>query len=77
MFQVNQTKEKEKAFKIATEVSDLIIYCRSVTFNAERLRRQGFVFAEMSSFAENKAERMICKEENKFFIKYHQVRPYF
>lgn len=27
----------------------------------------------MSSFAENKAERLICKEENKFFVKYHQV----
>jgi hypothetical protein len=27
----------------------------------------------MSSFPETKAEKLICQQENKFFVKYHQV----
>lgn len=69
----SQTKEKERAWRIAKEMSSLIVYCRSVAFNLERLKRHGFIYAEMSSFAENKAERLICKEEPKFFLQYHQV----
>lgn len=36
--------------------------------------RQGFVFYEMSSFPENKAEKLICQQEGKFFLKYHQAQ---
>lgn len=39
----------------------------------ERIKKNGYIFSEMSSFAENKAEKLICKEETKFFLKYHQV----
>lgn len=28
----------------------------------------------MSSFPENKAEKLICQQENKFFLRYHQVQ---
>lgn len=54
-------------------MSNLIIYCRSVAFNALKIRNHGFVFYEMSSFPETKAEKLICQQENKFFVKYHQV----
>lgn len=67
----SQHKEMERAFRIAKEMSNLIIYCRSITFNMERARK-AFLFYEMSSFPENKAEKIICQQESKFFIRYHQ-----
>jgi hypothetical protein len=66
----------ERQWRIATEMSNLIIYCRSVAFSAEKIRKNGFVFYEMSSFPETKAEKLICQQENKFFLKYHQVLLY-
>lgn len=69
----SQHREMERTFRIAKEMSNLIIYCRSVTFNMDRAR-QGFVFYEMSSFPENKAEKLICQQEKKFFLKYHQIQ---
>nr|XP_034180308.1 1-phosphatidylinositol 4,5-bisphosphate phosphodiesterase gamma-1 isoform X2 [Osmia lignaria] len=70
----NQHKEMERAWRIAKEMSNLIVYCRSVAFNLERVRTKGFIFNEMSSFPETKAEKLMCQQENKFFIKYHQVQ---
>ncbi|XP_071446484.1 1-phosphatidylinositol 4,5-bisphosphate phosphodiesterase gamma-1 isoform X1 [Hetaerina americana] len=70
----SQHKEMEKAWRIAKEMSNLIVYCRSVAFNMERIKRQGFIFYEMSSFPETKAEKLICAQENKFFLKYHQYQ---
>jgi len=63
----------ERAWRIAKEMSNLIVYCRSVAFNIERIKTKGFTFNEMSSFPETKAEKLMCQQENKFFIKYHQV----
>jgi hypothetical protein len=71
--QETQHKDLERQWRIATEMSNLIIYCRSVAFNAEKIRKNGFIFYEMSSFPETKAEKLICQLENKFFLKYHQV----
>lgn len=71
--QESQHKEMERAWRIAKEMSNLIVYCRSVAFNIERIRTKGFTFNEMSSFPETKAEKLMCQQENKFFIKYHQV----
>lgn len=68
-----QHREMERAFHIAKEMSNLIIYCRSVAFNIDRARERS-VFNEMSSFPETKAERLMCQQEKKFFLKYHQVR---
>lgn len=64
-------KKMERTWRIAKEMSDLIVYCRSVTFNMEKLRN-GFVFNEMSSFPESKAERLMCHQDTAFFLKYHQ-----
>lgn len=63
----------ERAWRVAKEMSNLIIYCRSVAFNIDRLKQRGFVYPEMSSFPETKAEKLICQNECRFFIKYHQV----
>lgn len=70
----HQHREMERQFRIAKEMSNLIIYCRSITFNIERAKQQGAIYYEMSSFPENKAEKLICQQEKKFFIKYHQVQ---
>ncbi|XP_056631261.1 1-phosphatidylinositol 4,5-bisphosphate phosphodiesterase gamma-1 [Diorhabda sublineata] len=64
--------DAERTFKIAKEMSNLIIYCQATTFNAERTKQQGFVFYEMSSFPETKAEKLMCQQMKKFFLEYHQ-----
>lgn len=64
----------ERAWRIAKEMSNVIVYCRSVAFNLDRIRTKGFIFNEMSSFPETKAEKLMCQQENKFFVKYHQVK---
>lgn len=63
----------ERTWRVAKEISDLIVYCRSVTFNQDKLRK-GYVYNEMSSFPETKAERLMCAQENAFFVKYHTVQ---
>lgn len=67
-------RKMERTWRIAKEMSDLIVYCRSVTFNQDRLRTKGFVYSEMSSFPETKAERLMCLQENAFFLKYHTIQ---
>jgi len=71
--QDTQHKDLERQWRVATEMSNLIVYCRSVPFNVEKIRKNGFIFSEMSSFPETKAEKLICQLENKLFLKYHQV----
>jgi Phosphatidylinositol-specific phospholipase C, Y domain. len=71
--QDNQHRDLERQWRVATEMSNLIVYCRSVAFNVEKIRKNGFNFNEMSSFPETKAEKLICQQENKLFLKYHQV----
>nr|UPI11531.1 phospholipase C gamma 1 [Mythimna separata] len=66
-----QHRKMERTWRIAKEMSDLIVYCRSVTFNQERIRNKGFIYNEMSSFPETKAERLMCQQETAFFMKYH------
>ncbi|XP_058803649.1 1-phosphatidylinositol 4,5-bisphosphate phosphodiesterase gamma-1 [Phymastichus coffea] len=70
----SQHKEMERAWRIAKEMSNLIVYFRSVTFNIERLKVKGFIHNEMSSFPETKAEKLMCQQENRFFLSYHQVQ---
>lgn len=69
-----ENKKMERQLKIAKEISDLIIYCRSVAFCLETQRNRSFVYNEMSSFPENKAEKLMCHQEKEFFIRYHQVQ---
>lgn len=69
-----ENKKMERQLKIAKEISDLIIYCRSVAFCLETQQKRGFVHNEMSSFPENKAEKLMCHQESVFFFHYHQVQ---
>lgn len=67
-------KEMERAWRVAKEMSNLIIYCRSVTFNAERVKKGNHIYNEMSSFPETKAEKLMCQQESKLFLRYHKVK---
>ena len=55
-------------------MSNLVIYCRSVPFLAERVVEGAF--AEMSSFPETKAERLMCGPtgDAALFLKYHRLQ---
>lgn len=68
----NMHREIELTWRIAKELSDIIVYCRAVTFNQERILRDGRNPYEMSSFPEQKAEKLMLQEQ-KFFLWYHQV----
>ncbi len=52
--------------RIARELSNLVVYCRSVVFNGEKCaRRDDRNHTEMSSFPEIKAEKvMVSNPEN-------------
>ncbi|KAJ6646988.1 1-phosphatidylinositol 4,5-bisphosphate phosphodiesterase gamma-1 [Pseudolycoriella hygida] len=62
-----QRRKKERNARVAKEMSDLIIYFRSVPF-----RDKDWVFYEMSSFPETKAEKYFIHQYNSSTVKYHQ-----
>uniref|UniRef100_A0A8D8YHH8 Phosphoinositide phospholipase C n=1 Tax=Cacopsylla melanoneura TaxID=428564 RepID=A0A8D8YHH8_9HEMI len=68
-----QHKAMERAFRVAKEMSVLIVYCRSVAFNLDKAKKR-FVYNEMSSFPETKGEKIMCVQETPFFLKYHQIQ---
>lgn len=65
-------REIEMHWRIAKELSDMIVYCRAVAFNQDRILRDGRNPQEMSSFPEQRAEKIMLIE-HKFFVWYHQV----
>lgn len=63
----DRRREKEKNLRVAKEMSDLIIYFRSVPY-----KKTNWFFYEMFSFPEVKAEKYFMQQETKLFLKYHQ-----
>eukprot|EP00117_Sycon_ciliatum_P048109 scpid29980/ scgid3392/ 1-phosphatidylinositol 4,5-bisphosphate phosphodiesterase gamma-1; Phosphoinositide phospholipase C-gamma-1; Phospholipase C-gamma-1 len=63
-----ETLQQERTLRIAVELSDLIVYCRSVRFNEEKIHG---MYYEMSSFAEGKAEKYMSKKFAAKFVKYN------
>lgn len=72
----NERRKMERNSKVAKEMSDLIIYCRSVPF-----KNAGWLFYEMSSFAETKAEKYFLQQEmnvsKRKFAKFSLIRTSF
>lgn len=58
----------EKNFRIAHELSNLIIYCRAVQFMPERIGN----FTEMSSFPETKIEKFLSPNMCSFLLSYNE-----
>lgn len=48
-------KQKSKSLKVAKELSDIVIYCKSVHFHGFEDSRNKQSFYEMASFKEGKA----------------------
>ena len=68
----NESRRRERSLRIALELSNLVIYCKSVMFSQED-KRQGH-FTEMSSFPETKAEKLMSGPggDAEWFLKYHR-----
>ncbi|XP_037042281.1 1-phosphatidylinositol 4,5-bisphosphate phosphodiesterase gamma-1 [Bradysia coprophila] len=62
-----QRRKKERNARVAKEMSDLIIYFRSVPF-----KDKDWVFYEMSSFPETKAEKYFVQQYGSSTVRYHQ-----
>lgn len=71
---LKQGKEIERTLRIAKELSNLIVYCRSVPFCFERIQKEVCNFHEMSSFPETKVEKWINRQNCKAFLKYHHIQ---
>jgi len=64
----SRNNQLERTMRIAKELSNLIVYCRSVPFAKDKIGN----FTEMSSFAEHKAEKWISPAECNYMMRYHQ-----
>ncbi|XP_068604489.1 1-phosphatidylinositol 4,5-bisphosphate phosphodiesterase delta-1-like [Brachionichthys hirsutus] len=61
-----QEENRKKKLALAQELSDLVIYCKSVHFNGFRDARQNLGFYEMSSFKEGKAVALAEEHANAY-----------
>ncbi|XP_072911151.1 1-phosphatidylinositol 4,5-bisphosphate phosphodiesterase delta-1a isoform X2 [Hemitrygon akajei] len=61
-----ELKEKASKVKLSKELSDLVIYCKSVHFNGFEDAMNNQVFYEMSSFVENKFNKLVQDSSTPF-----------
>ncbi|XP_053185437.1 1-phosphatidylinositol 4,5-bisphosphate phosphodiesterase delta-1b [Scomber japonicus] len=59
-------EEKKKKLKLAKELSDMVIYCKSVHFHSFEDARKNQSFYEMSSFKEGKAVNLAEESANAY-----------
>ncbi|MGH0157501.1 UNVERIFIED_CONTAM: hypothetical protein FKN15_041592, partial [Acipenser sinensis] len=67
-----KNKPKKSKLKLARELSDLVIFCKSVHFPDFETARETQAFYEMSSFEESKALKLAQESANSFVI--HNTR---
>ncbi|KAK7889873.1 hypothetical protein WMY93_025433 [Mugilogobius chulae] len=58
--------------KIAVELSDLVVYCRPVPFNEDKIGTERACYRDMSSFPETKAEKFATRARGKRFLQYNR-----
>ncbi|XP_077354526.1 1-phosphatidylinositol 4,5-bisphosphate phosphodiesterase delta-1-like isoform X2 [Festucalex cinctus] len=61
-----EEENKKKKLKLAKELSDMVIYCKSVHFNGFEDARKNLSFYEMSSFKEKKAVALAEEAANAY-----------
>uniref|UniRef100_A0A674PLN4 1-phosphatidylinositol 4,5-bisphosphate phosphodiesterase gamma n=1 Tax=Takifugu rubripes TaxID=31033 RepID=A0A674PLN4_TAKRU len=71
---LEEGKLMERKKKIALELSDLVIYCRPVPFDEEKIGTERACFRDMSSFPETKAEKYVNKIKGKKFLQYNRLQ---
>ncbi|KAM8830701.1 1-phosphatidylinositol 4,5-bisphosphate phosphodiesterase gamma-1 [Synchiropus picturatus] len=71
---LEEGKMMERRKKIALELSDLVIYCRPVPFDEDKIGTERACFRDMSSFPETKAEKYVNKIKGKRFLQYNRLQ---
>ncbi|RVE61586.1 hypothetical protein OJAV_G00172320 [Oryzias javanicus] len=66
-----QKKKSKKKLKLAKELSDMVIYCKSVHFNGFEDAQKNLSFYEMSSFKEGRAMKLAKESANAYI--HHNV----
>uniref|UniRef100_A0A8C7TF32 1-phosphatidylinositol 4,5-bisphosphate phosphodiesterase gamma n=1 Tax=Oncorhynchus mykiss TaxID=8022 RepID=A0A8C7TF32_ONCMY len=69
---MQEEKQMERRKKIALELSELVVYCRPVPFNEEKIGTERACFRDMSSFPETKAEKFATRARGKRFLQYNR-----
>uniref|UniRef100_A0A674BG24 1-phosphatidylinositol 4,5-bisphosphate phosphodiesterase gamma n=1 Tax=Salmo trutta TaxID=8032 RepID=A0A674BG24_SALTR len=69
---MQEEKQMERRKKIALELSELVVYCRPVPFNEEKIGTERACFRDMSSFPETKAEKIATRARGKRFLQYNR-----
>ncbi|XP_042187658.1 1-phosphatidylinositol 4,5-bisphosphate phosphodiesterase gamma-1-like [Callorhinchus milii] len=69
---MQEGKIMERRKKIALELSELVIYCRPVPFDEEKIGTDKACCRDMSSFPETKAEKYANRTRGKRFLLYNQ-----
>ncbi|KAM9719670.1 1-phosphatidylinositol 4,5-bisphosphate phosphodiesterase delta-1-like [Menidia menidia] len=59
-------KKSKKKLKLAKELSDMVVYCKSVHFHGFEDARKNLSFYEMSSFKEGKAMKLVEESANAY-----------
>uniref|UniRef100_A0A8C7TI35 1-phosphatidylinositol 4,5-bisphosphate phosphodiesterase gamma n=1 Tax=Oncorhynchus mykiss TaxID=8022 RepID=A0A8C7TI35_ONCMY len=72
--QLEEGKMMERRKKIALELSDLVIYCRPVPFDEDKIGTERACFRDMSSFPETKAEKYVNRIKGKRFLQYNRLQ---
>uniref|UniRef100_A0A671WFR5 1-phosphatidylinositol 4,5-bisphosphate phosphodiesterase gamma n=1 Tax=Sparus aurata TaxID=8175 RepID=A0A671WFR5_SPAAU len=72
--QLEEGKMMERRKKIALELSDLVIYCRPVPFDEDKIGTDRACFRDMSSFPETKAEKYVNVIKGKKFLQYNRLQ---
>lgn len=71
---LEEGKSRERRKKIASDLSDLVIYCRPVPFDEDKIGTERACFRDMSSFPETKAEKYVNKTKGKKFLQYNRLQ---
>ncbi|XP_041953720.1 LOW QUALITY PROTEIN: 1-phosphatidylinositol 4,5-bisphosphate phosphodiesterase gamma-1 [Alosa sapidissima] len=71
---LEEGKIMERRKKIALELSDLVIYCRPVPFDEDKIGTERACFRDMSSFPETKAEKYVNRIKGKKFLQYNRLQ---
>uniref|UniRef100_H3A2I8 Phosphoinositide phospholipase C n=1 Tax=Latimeria chalumnae TaxID=7897 RepID=H3A2I8_LATCH len=69
---MQEGKIMERRKKIALELSELVVYCRPVPFEEEKIGTDKACYRDMSSFPETKAEKYANRSKGKKFLQYNR-----
>uniref|UniRef100_A0A8C8VG69 Phosphoinositide phospholipase C n=1 Tax=Pelusios castaneus TaxID=367368 RepID=A0A8C8VG69_9SAUR len=69
---MQEGKIMERRKKIALELSELVVYCRPVPFDEEKIGTDKACYRDMSSFPETKAEKYANRSKGKKFLQYNR-----